>query len=167
MDYAGLVKRLKLPSDFAAPIALEYEDIRARAISRTDLEEDVRGINASIDLIRRTRGGGWPTEPVTADYNYIDLVWHECEFRDGQSFTYAVYDDAGQYLGCAYLYPMGRRTPLSEELLDHDVDVSWWVTPDAYDRGYYPKLYLALRQWVTGAFPFTAAHYSNREIPDT
>ena len=29
---------------------------------------------------------------------------------------------------CCYLYPMGRRTPLTEELLTYDVDVSWWVT---------------------------------------
>ena len=96
----------------------------------------MQGINASLELIRRTRGGRWPTEPVTEDFNYVDLVWHECEFREGDSFTYAVYDAGGQYLGCCYLYPMGRRTPLTEELLDYDVDVSWWVTPDAYRRGY-------------------------------
>jgi hypothetical protein len=83
-----------------------------RAISRADLDDDVRGINASLELIGR------------------------------------------------------RRTPLTEELLEYDVDVSWWVTPDAYDRGYHPKLYLALWHWVTDAFPFTTAYYSNREIPD-
>lgn len=48
--------------------------------------------------------------------------------REGGSFTYAVYDSRGQYPGCCYLYPMGRRTPLTEELLTYDVDVSWWVT---------------------------------------
>ena len=30
--------------------------------------------------------------------------------REGGSFTYAVYDSRGRYLGCCYLYPMGRRT---------------------------------------------------------
>ena len=49
-----------------------------------------RGINAGLELIRRTRGGRWPTELVTEDFNYVDLVWHECEFRDGDSFTYCV-----------------------------------------------------------------------------
>ena len=87
------------------------------------------GINASLELIRRTRGGSWPTEPVTEEFNYVDLVWHECEFREGDSFSYAVYDAGGQYLGCCYLYPLGRRTPLTEELIAFDVDVSWWVTP--------------------------------------
>jgi hypothetical protein len=45
------------------------------------------------------------------------------------------------------------------------VDVSWWVTPDAYARGYYTKLYAALRRWVLDQFPFGTAYYSNREIP--
>ena len=72
MDYHGLVKRLQLPDGYTAPGELSYHDIRAHAISRADLDEDVRGINASLDIIRRTRGGGWPTGPVTADYIFLD-----------------------------------------------------------------------------------------------
>lgn len=125
----------------------------------------MRGINASISLIQRTRGGGWPTEPVSEDFNYVDLVWHEQEFREATSFTYAVYDSADAYLGCCYLYPMGRRTELSEELLNYDVDVSWWVTPDAYARGNYQKLYKALRHWAAEDFPFQLPYFSNIEIP--
>jgi len=49
-------------------------------------------------------------EPVSVDFGYVDEIWHECEFREGGSFTYAVYDSRGQYPGCCYLYPMGRRT---------------------------------------------------------
>jgi hypothetical protein len=165
MNHHGLVKPLDLPASWTAPTELEYDDVRAAAITRAHLRDDVAGINASIELIRRTRGGGWPAEPVSEDFNYVDLVWHECEFRDGGSFTYAVYDTSGRYLGCCYLYPMGRRTPLTEESLAYDVDVSWWVTPQAYERGYYPKVYAALRHWVEGAFPFTKAHYSNVQIP--
>jgi len=59
---------------------------------------------------------------VSADFNYVDLVWHELEFREGYSFTYA--------------------------------------------RGFYAKLYNALRRWVADAFPFKKAYYSNSEIPD-
>ena len=125
MNYADFLKKIQLPPGFDAPTRLSYDDIVATAISRANLSDDVRGINASIALIQKTRGGAWPTEPVTEEFNFVDLVWHECEFRERYSFTYAVYDDHGTYLGCCYLYPMGRRTPLTENLLDHDVDVSW------------------------------------------
>ena len=165
MDYRLLVRKLVLPSGYEAPRHLTFDDIRITAISREHLREDVDGINASLDLIRRTRGGGWPTEPVSEDTNFVDLVWHELEFRDGTSFTYVVHAADGEYLGCCYLYPMGRRTDLTEALLAHDVDVSWWVTPSAYARGYYTKLYTALRGWVRDAFPFENAYYSNVEIP--
>jgi hypothetical protein len=58
-----------------------------------------------------------------------------------------------------------RRTPLTADLVAHDVDVSWWVTPPAYDEGYYDKLYAALRTWVVDDFPFQRPHFSNVEIP--
>src|SRR5713226_8896544 len=138
MDYKGLVKSLDLPTGYTPPTELAHEDIHARAISRADLHDDVQGINASLEIIQRTRGGGWPTEPVSEDFNYVDLVWHELEFREGYSFTYAVYDSDNQYLGCCYLYPMGRRTPLTD----------------------------TLRRWVADAFPFKKSYYSNTEIPD-
>jgi hypothetical protein len=165
VDYQGLVKRLVLPAGWTAPTELAYDDVRASALTRDHLQDDVRGINASLELIRRTRGGRWPTVPVTEDFNYVDLVWHECEFREGDSFTYAVYDSDGRYLGCCYLYPMGRRAPLTADLCSYDVDVSWWVTPEAYDRRYYPTVYNALRHWMATAFPFWKAYYSNVELP--
>jgi hypothetical protein len=165
MDYNRFIRKLELPAGFIAPRELTYEDVEARALTRAHLHDDVRGINASIALIQETRGGGWPTEAVSEEGNFVDLVWHELEFREGASFAYAVYDTSDEYLGCCYLYPMGRRTPLSEQLLDYDVDVSWWVTPDAHERGYYEKLYRAVQHWVAEAFPFDAPYYSNTEVP--
>jgi RimJ/RimL family protein N-acetyltransferase len=165
MDHSIFVKKLSVPEGFVVPRRLEYENLVATALTRADLEDDVRGINDGIELIQRTRGGGWPTEPVTEDFNFVDLAWHEVEFREGDSFAYVVRDSDGGYLGCCYLYPMGRRTQLSEELLHHDVDVSWWVTPEAYGHGEYEQLYRALQRWVREEFPFDAPYYSNAEIP--
>jgi hypothetical protein len=164
-DYRNFLRKLPLPPGLVAPNRLAYDDLLARPITRADLRDDVRGINASITLIQTTRGSGWPTEPVAEELNFVDLVWHELEFREGTSFTYAAYDTGGGYLGCCYLYPMGRRTELSEKLLGHDVDVSWWVTPDAYARGYYEELYRALQHWLAEQFPFDQHDYSNAEIP--
>ena len=164
MNYARFLKKLEFPEGFTPPSRLTYRDVVATAITRADLADDVRGINASLGLIRETRGGKWPTGPVTEDENYVDLVWHECEFRDGTSLTYVVRDTAGAYVGCCYLYPLGSRTPLDEQLLSCDVDVSWWVTPDAYAAGLYTQLHDALGSWLSTEFPFWRPHYSNREL---
>ncbi|HEY8525024.1 MAG TPA: hypothetical protein VIL48_08685 [Acidimicrobiales bacterium] len=165
MDLRGFVKRLVVPPGFEIPRELAHGDLRARPLSRADLDDDLAAINTSVDVIRRTRGGDWPEGPVTEEYDYLDLVWHECEFRDHGSFAYVLRDPGSAYLGCFYLYPLGRRTPLTEELLDHDVDVSWWVTASAYDAGWYGRVHEALRTWLGQAFPFRAPYWSNREIP--
>ena len=123
------------------------------------------GINASIELIHRTWGSTWPDGPVTEEENFIDLVWHEREFRDGDSFTYVIYRTDHTYLGCCYLYPMGRRRPLTSESVRHDVDASWWVTPDAYADGYYSKVYAGLQVWLRQDLPFAAPYFSNAELP--
>ncbi len=165
MDYTQFIRKLQLPDGFIPPVKLQHDDFVATAITRDDLSDDVRGINASIELINRTRGGGWPTGPVTEAYNYVDLIWHELEFRESASFAYVVRHVGNTYLGCAYLYPLGRRTALTEQLLSYDIDVSWWVTPTAYEQGYYTKLYDALRAWLASGFPFWRPYFSNREIP--
>jgi hypothetical protein len=82
VDCQGLVKRLNLPIGWAAPTELTNDDIRASALTRDHLHDDVRGLNASLELIRRRRGGRWPTEPVTEDFNYVDLVWHLTKTKD-------------------------------------------------------------------------------------
>ena len=38
MDYTGLVKSLYLPPGFTPPRELTYEDVRASALTRDDLE---------------------------------------------------------------------------------------------------------------------------------
>jgi hypothetical protein len=36
---------------------LAYDDIRATVLTRNHLGDEVQGINASLELVRRTRGG--------------------------------------------------------------------------------------------------------------
>src|SRR5260370_17893857 len=74
MNYHGLVKRLDLPAGWKPPTELAFDDIRARAISRADYDADVQGINASIELIRPTRGGNWPAEPVSAGLKILNCA---------------------------------------------------------------------------------------------
>lgn len=162
MDYSALVKRIALPEDFKAPQELTFEDIIATPLKRADVDEDMAAVNSSLDIIRSTRGGSWPTQAVSREFNYLDLAWHEREFRDGNSFAYAVHNSADEYIGCFYLYGLGLRTPLDEQLLTFQVDASWWVTAGAYEQGYYPKLKAALDEWLPQNFGFNKVHYSNK-----
>lgn len=158
-----LIKKLTLPNDYTPPSHLFYEDLVARQLTRSDLADDLDGVNSSIETIQKTRGGSWPTEELTEDFDLLDLAWHEREFRDQTSFAYVVYTNQGKYVGCFYLYPIGERTPYNDQTKDYDVDASWWVTSEMYNNGYYGKLQMALANWLEGEFPFESIFYSNKE----
>lgn len=164
MSPKDFIKKFSFPADFRAPSKLAYEDLIAKTLTRSDLQADMDAVNSSLEVIRKTRGGSWPSGAISEEFDLLDLSWHEREFRDGNSFAYVVYDSNNRYTGCFYLYQMGYRTDLTEELLDYDIDASWWVTASAYEGGYYEKLYKALQQWLA-EFPVQKVYYSNKEIP--
>ena len=148
MEISRLIKPIKVPPDFKAPVNLQYKHLVATLLNREDVKEDLAAVNSSRRTILRTRGGSWPEEELSEEFNWLDLVWHEREARENSSFAYAVRNTEGEYIGCFYLYPLGQRQALSKELLAYDVDASWWTTTEAYKRGDYHTLYLGLRQWL-------------------
>jgi hypothetical protein len=165
-DYNNLRKFLELPEGITAPSRLENEDFYARPLARNDIDADLAGVNSSIEIIQKTRGGSWPSGVLNKDEDLLDLAWHEREYKDGDSFAYVIYTNNDEYVGCFYLYAVGVRTPLTEQNIDYDVDASWWVTTDMYENGYYEKVYEALHKWLTENFKFSKVLYSNKHIPD-
>ncbi|KAH7254332.1 uncharacterized protein BKA55DRAFT_539164 [Fusarium redolens] len=144
----GFIRRFRLPKDTTIPIRLVYERLIAVPLSRKHLMEDLVAVNSNSDLIIRTRGGSWPPKGISQEDNFLDLAWHEREFKSRKSFAYVIHDNDD-----------------SPELIGYDVDVSWWVTGDFYSMGYYMLMYRALKSWIQESFPFEKSYFSNQEIP--
>jgi len=159
-----LKKKIRLGNNFTPPLELRFDDLLARPLTRNDLESDLKAVNSSIEIIRKTRGGSWPDKELSEDSDFLDLAWHEREFCENDSFAYVIYTDKNEYVGCFYLYPIGERTEFNEKTKDYDVDASWWVSEEMYNKGYYKKLQLALRHWLKNDFPFESVYYSNVEM---
>lgn len=88
---------------------------------------------SSIDVIRSTRGGSWPSPELSFEEDMIDLGWHQREFENKTSFAFTVMNlDETKCLGCFYLYPAGYRKKAPE---NSDVDISFWVTQKEYNKG--------------------------------
>lgn len=51
MNYEELTKKFS----FQVPSELEYEDLRAKTLTRADLKADMEGVNSSLEIIRKTR----------------------------------------------------------------------------------------------------------------
>jgi len=152
-----------IPEEFTVPTQLKTDDFLIRKLCYSDAKLDYAAVMSSIDIIKKTRGGEWPTATLSFVDDQIDLAWHQREFENGTSFAYTVMNrDETECLGCLYLYPPGFRDDSSKE---SDVDVSFWVTQKAYDNGLYPKLYHALDAWLRTDWPFQKIGYTNKEIP--
>jgi len=153
-----------VPESFIVPEEFETSDFRIRKLTYRDALLDYEAVMSSIDIIKKTRGGdrGWPSPNLTFEDDQIDLAWHQREFENKTSFAYTVMSlDEKECLGCLYLYPAGSR---GEKTKDADVDVSFWVTQSAYDKGLYTILFKILDQWLT-TWPFKKIGYSNDVLP--
>lgn len=160
------IKKLSVPPAWQAPKALHYKHLTATTLNENDVQEDLHAVNSSRDLIRRTRGGSWPSTELILEENLRDLKWHAQESRDCSSFAYAVRDAEGEYVGCFYLYPFGMKTKWRDELSGHDVDANWWVTEDAYKKGDYEVLYRGFKGWMEKELVAVGKPWwSNAEIP--
>lgn len=152
-----------VPPDFAVPDGLVTKDFRLEPLGPQHNEADYAAWTNSMDHIRATPGfpdGSWPHE-MSADDNRRDLERHARDFAERGGFTYTVLSrDAGEVIGCVYIYP--RRSQGSDRRLlrPGHADVSSWVRADSADLD--PVLYHAVRVWLERDWPFTSFDYAPR-----
>jgi hypothetical protein len=82
---------------------------------------------------------------MTREQNMIDLAWHQREFEARRSFAWVVEDEAGNYAGCAYVYPSINGNMAADA-------VWWWRTGSNVDRQQFRKPFLdwlASPDWPT------------------
>ena len=117
-----------VPEAFKVPEKLEHPEFVIRNLCASDVYLDYIAVMSSIDIIRKTRGGDWPTTDLSFEDDMIDLAWHQREFEYRTSFAYTVMSpDGSKCLGCLYLFQPGWRNDTSKNA---DVDVSFWVTQE-------------------------------------
>jgi hypothetical protein len=145
---------LFVPAGFAVPDGLTAAEFRLEPLGPQHNAADYAAWTASMDHIRATpgfAGWGWP-EPMSLAENRRDLERHAADFADRSGFTYTVLGAAdGEVIGCVYIYPADRP--------GRDARVRSWVRADhaAQDTG----LRMAVRDWLTVAWPFRAVDYDH------
>ncbi len=154
---------MNLPPTFQIPDNIKTSDFLFRKLTARDVYLDYIAVMSSIDIINKTRGGSWPTKDLTFEDDLIDLGWHQREFENGSSFAYTVFNpDNTKCLGCFYFYNAGFRKGIDPS---YDVDISFWVTQEAYDNGLYEKLYQEIKEFIK-PWPFKNPFFSNDVLPE-
>ena len=97
----------------------------------------------------------------------IDLFWHQREFEFKSSFAYTVMNkDETKCLGCIYFYPPNSGMSDAASGEKSEVDISWWVTQEVYDQGFYEKLSFDIKEWVEKEWPFKKVFWANKKLPE-
>lgn len=100
-----------IPETFNPPEKYQAPNFIIRKLYAKDVYIDYFAVMSSIEIIRKTRGGNWPTPELTFEDDFIDLCWHQREFEYKLSFAYTIISlEHSECLGCLYFYPPGFRT---------------------------------------------------------
>jgi len=152
-----------VPPDFAVPDGLVSNDFRLEPLGPQHNDADYAAWTSSMEHIAATPGfpdGSWPHE-MSADDNRRDLERHARDFAERRGFTYTVLShDAGDVIGCVYIYPQRSQGSDRRLLRQGHADVSSWVRADRanLDR----VLYDTVRAWLERDWPFTTFDYAPR-----
>lgn len=156
-----------VPKSFDVPERLETEDFLIRKLQASDVYLDYIAVMSSIDIIKKVRGGSWPTKDLTVEDDLIDLSWHQREFEFKSSFAFTVMNkDESKCLGCVYFYPPRSEMSSAKSDENAEVSISMWVIQEAYDKGLYPKLFHTIKHWVEKDWPFTKVAWVNKQLPE-
>jgi hypothetical protein len=142
-----------VPPDFEVPTGLLAADFRLTPLLPEHNDADYAAWTSSMQHIHATPGfedRPWPA-PMPKEENLRDLEGHAEDFRERRGFTYTVQDDAGETIGCVYIYPSDTEA---------DADVRSWVRADRAQLDL--PLYDTVSEWLRSAWPFDTVDYANR-----
>jgi hypothetical protein len=162
--------RFFVPADFTVPGGLVAQEFRLEPLGPQHNAADYAAWTASISHIQATpgfAGAEWPHEMSLAE-NLRDLERHAQDFAERRGFTYTVLSaDAGEVIGCVYIYPPRGENQGGPSVAGHDASVTSWVRADR--AGLDPVLYHAVCAWLDSAWPFHSIEYAagqTRSRPD-
>jgi hypothetical protein len=146
-----------VPDSFQVPVSYTGADYQLVPLGPAVAELDYKAYMSSIDHIRKTQGGNWPRPGLTMDDQAKDMAGEKSQWDGRKSFPFAILTpDGTKELGCFYLRPSQKE--------GYDVIATFWVTQEAFDKGFEDQLQKDMKAWLAKSWPFRAPAWRGREI---
>jgi len=148
-----------VPEKFEVPEKLVANHMLVRPITSNDVDLDYRAVMNNIEHLRGVFGpdDDWPQESLTYLDDQNALKKHEEEHSKRVAFTYTVLNrEENECLGCVYFIPIHTE--------EYDAQVFFWVTRDAYEKGYEDELEIAVKNWIKTSWPFSRVVFPGRDM---
>jgi hypothetical protein len=146
-----------VPDSFQVPTSYTAANYKLVPLGPAVTAVDYKAYMGSMDHIRKTQGGNWPTRQITMADQVKDMAGEKEQWEGRKSFSFAVLStDGTTELGCFYLRPSPKE--------GYDVVATMWVTKEEFAKGFDPQLYKDMKLWVAQAWPFKNVAWRGREI---
>lgn len=147
-----------VPESFKAPFQVENKEFVLRKLTVDEVEKDYAAVMSSKESLRQIfcENDDWPSDDMTIEENYRDLLEHQEEFDKNEGFAYTIVTpDDTKCIGCLYIYPFpyGR----------YDSRVYYWLVDDENER-LSGVLHDFVDQWIPEVFGLERLIYPGRSI---
>lgn len=149
-----------VPEGFQPPYQAKTENFIIRKLTVNEAQKDYIAVMSNKDRLRQVfcDDDDWPSDDMTLEENYQDLLEHQTEFENNEGFAYTILSTDEQVcLGCIYIYPFPHGV--------YDCRVFYWLIKDA------DALDGALRQFIDGwlqkSFHLKHPAYPGRDMSHT
>jgi hypothetical protein len=147
-----------VPDSFQVPTTYTAPTYKLVPLGPEVAKLDYDAYMSSIDHIRATMGGKWPSPNLTMDDQAKDMAGEKAQWDTRKSFPYAVLTpDRARELGCFYIRPSRKE--------GYDAVATLWTTQEQAARGFDQQLHRDMKAWLAKSWPFTKVAWPGREIP--
>lgn len=107
------------------PFQVKTEKYILRKLTVDEVDKDYQAVMSSKESLRKIfcDNDDWPSDQMTLEDNYNDLLEHQKEFDNREGFAYTLVTPDDQVcIGCVYIYPFIYG--------NFDCRVYYWLTDD-------------------------------------
>lgn len=147
-----------VPEGFKAPYQVKHSKFTLRKLTVDEVEKDYEAVMSSRESLRQVFcvNDEWPSDDMTIEENYSDLLEHQEEFDKNIGFAYTVVTpDDSRCIGCIYIYPFSHGV--------YDCRIFYWLVDEIADR-LNAQFRFFLDKWVPEAFGFENPVFPGRDM---
>lgn len=147
-----------VPETFKAPFQIDAGSFILKKLTVEDVHRDYEAVMSSKESLRQIfrEDDDWPSEAMTLEENYRDLLEHQEEFDRNEGFAYTVLTpDLSKCIGCLYIYPFPYGV--------YDSRVYFWLIDEVKEE-LSPVFQAFIEKWIPETFSFNSIVYPGRHI---
>ena len=147
-----------VPEGFKAPYRKKHSKFSLRKLTVDEVKKDYEAVMSSRESLRQVfcENDDWPSDNMTIEENYMDLLEHQEEFDNNIGFAYTVVTpDDSRCIGCLYIYPFSHGV--------YDCRIFYWLVDDMADQ-LDSQFRDFIDKWIPVAFGFENPIFPGRDM---